>query len=328
MDMAAPRIQTIYSSDTISATWREGLSSHVLVCFAGAGIRRPQEEETDRGFVEKARLSAVFITPRLRTWYPLAHTEPCISAVRRFLGSREVTTYGGSMGGYAAIKYARRLEARHVVAFAPQFSIDPAIIRNRADIYTINFDPVLNSGMEIKPEDVGCPVDIVFDPTDENDREHFELIRRRIPCRVIPVPNAGHGVEVLFSGGANSLGIVANLRADRLSDVRAMVRGGKRKSVWFHLSIFRKAVDRKPKTALWALDKASRLRPAGAPDRLSRAEALLLLGRARQAEQELLEAYEETARLSLKCGLALRASRISMKRSAWRRRRSIGCVSA
>ena len=98
-------------------------------------------------------------------------------------------------GGYAAIKYASVLDVRRALAFAPQFSIDPNVIRNRTDPYIAYFNPLLNSGMEISSSDSKCPVDIILDPLQENDREHLENIRRRVSCRVISVPHAGHALQ-------------------------------------------------------------------------------------------------------------------------------------
>ena len=39
-----------------------------------------------------------------------------------------VMTYGSSMGGYAALRFARALRADAILALSPQYSIDPAVV--------------------------------------------------------------------------------------------------------------------------------------------------------------------------------------------------------
>ncbi len=41
--------------------------------------------------------------------------------IQRF---KNIVGYGGSMGGYAAIKYSNLLNMNRIIAFVPQYSID------------------------------------------------------------------------------------------------------------------------------------------------------------------------------------------------------------
>ena len=43
----------------------------------------------------------------------------------------QIVGYGGSMGGYAAIKYSNLLNMHKIVAFVPQYSIDPDVVHDR-----------------------------------------------------------------------------------------------------------------------------------------------------------------------------------------------------
>jgi hypothetical protein len=280
-------IETIYRSKTISAHHRVGRSRWTLVVFGDAGLVGQRLDMPRRGFIEKADLSAVIIVAHRRTWYPREQILPCLEAVRTIVANAPVVTYGASMGGYAAIKYSSLLQAIHTVAIAPQFSIDPAIIKLKSDPFVVHFKPDLNAGMDIAIGDAVCPVDIVFDPLQENDLEHVSLICRKFPCRLTHVRHAGHPSEVIFGGGTDIADLISDCMIGNNASITLRIRRNKRRSVYFHMCLYRALCDSKPAFARWALTAASRLPPLGTDDRISRAQAQLKLGRAHIAAQEL-----------------------------------------
>ena len=52
------------------------------------------------------------------------------------------------MGGYAAIKYSNLLNMNRIIAFVPQYSIDPEQVEDRR--YAEFFDAVANKDMQIQ----------------------------------------------------------------------------------------------------------------------------------------------------------------------------------
>jgi hypothetical protein len=105
--------------------------------------------------------------------------------------------YGSSMGGYGAIRFARRLGLSHVLALSPQFDIgileDPRWHGYLGEIGVFS---------RLTPEMVapGCTYTIVYDDT-LNDRFHAENYSAIIgsdALRLMPVRYAGHPAGFLL----------------------------------------------------------------------------------------------------------------------------------
>jgi tetratricopeptide (TPR) repeat protein len=258
-----------------------------------------------RSFVECTNLSAIIICVKRRTWYPRDETLQCLQKVKDVLGSRPVVTYGSSMGGYAAIKFANALKASHVISLAPQFSLDPNKVRLRSDPFIRHFSPELNAEMDISSADARCKVDIAYDPTQENDREHVGLIRGRIPhARLTSIKHAGHPLELLFCGPIDLSDLISFFLRDDLLAVAALSRRNKRRSNYFHMTLYRAICDRKPRAARWALTTAAMLPTLGTDDSISRSEALLKLGRPKAAATDLRERFGRASRDSTRWAVA------------------------
>ena len=76
----------------------------------------------------------------------------CLRCSDRFSRSlvqfEQIVGYGGSMGGYAAIKYSNLLNMHKIVAFVPQYSIDPDVVHDRryVEFLTPLFIKICDSG--------------------------------------------------------------------------------------------------------------------------------------------------------------------------------------
>jgi hypothetical protein len=113
--------------------------------------------------------------------------------------------YGGSMGGYAAIKYSNLLNMQKIVAFVPQYSIDPDVVQDRR--YAEFFDASIHQNMQIQADEVDSSREyiIVYDPYYAEDKEHFLKIQPLLPkMHVIHLPFTGHeALSVLASSQLN-----------------------------------------------------------------------------------------------------------------------------
>jgi tetratricopeptide (TPR) repeat protein len=318
-------MELIYESDAMTAHFRAGTHPWTLVLFEGAGLVGGPGDKPRRQHVPPDNLPVVIIGARHRSWYPRHQTLLCLQAVQTALAGAPVVTFGESMGGYAAIKYAAALRAHHVVAIAPQYSIDPTVIMSRSDPFTINFRPELNSQMEIASLDARCPVDIVFDPRQANDYAHVDLIRRRINCRVTHAHFGGHALEGIVVGYASLLDVVSNFMNGEINAVVGRIRSNKRLSVGFHLTLYQAVRDQKPSYARWVLNKAASLQPLSSSDRVARSQVLFRLGRADAALHELQSAYSDatgrSSKWSLAGAIASLASAVGRQQDAlqWRR---------
>lgn len=110
--------------------------------------------------------------------------ETFTDTVKNVLKGKEVITYGLSLGGYAAIYYAARINAR-IVAFSPRNLSHPATPRIK--------QAFTHSQIHENPITKHTPI-IVFDPFDQTD---FTFITKAITpaykkMHVIHIDNAGH----------------------------------------------------------------------------------------------------------------------------------------
>ena len=152
----------------------------------------------------KYNYAVVGIMPKQKSWFPassmaalLEHLDPILKQFKNIVG------YGGSMGGYAAIKYAKALKMNRVVAMVPQYSIDPLEVEDKR--YTDFYDAELNADMRIQAQDIvaDCEYIIVYDPYFENDKEHYLKIKPLIPqLHTLHLPYTGHDAIAVLANSA------------------------------------------------------------------------------------------------------------------------------
>ena len=155
-------LKYVYKSQYLECFFLEGNSEYLLITF------------NEMGFTSQGTLWGENIARRMRTntlgfvsttpnWYPNDDFGNAVRTANEFLGDRfpERIAYGHSMGGYGAIKWSRSLKIDCVMAFCPQYSIDPADINDpRFNRY---FRPNLNSGMAIDSSDAAGNIYVFYD---------------------------------------------------------------------------------------------------------------------------------------------------------------------
>jgi tetratricopeptide (TPR) repeat protein len=148
-------------------------------------------------FLADLGVSAIHVLSRDNDWFQYQETAPALEAIRIAADGRRVMTYGSSMGGYAAIRFADAVGAKAALALSPQYSVDvrkaPFEDRWGQDMRRIRFRPELE-----RP--IACafyPV-VVYDPTDI-DRLHADRIDADTPIVRIRAPHAGHPAGALLA---------------------------------------------------------------------------------------------------------------------------------
>jgi hypothetical protein len=128
--------------------------------------------------------------PKGPNWYPARDMRSAIAEISPYLARFTGSLYTGSRWAlYAALKYSKALGATHVLAFSPQYSIDPTDVGSVDRRFLSSFRSELHQGMAIKAGDVQGDVYIFYDPYDVEDRFHVSLIRQAAPSvREIRVP--------------------------------------------------------------------------------------------------------------------------------------------
>ncbi|QDH24910.1 hypothetical protein D5366_06425 [Neokomagataea tanensis] len=151
--------------------------------------------------LRKLKLPAIGFVAKEAHWYQRSSMLAAYKVLMPILGrfSRRIL-YGGSMGGYAAIKFSKLFAATHVVALCPQWSIDPAEWPGERAGWEGNFRDYMQ-GMSIKAGDVSGDIYVFADKFDDKDYRHFLKIKNSIEhVNFVNVPFVGHHVTGVFAG--------------------------------------------------------------------------------------------------------------------------------
>ncbi len=188
-----------------------------------------------------AGYSHLHLQARLNDWYINSETEALEGELGRFSGQfSAVHSIGFSMGGYAALRFAKALNLSQLIAVSPQFSIAPEHVPfdRRYRKFASEFDPDLGGLMHR-----GHPVQgvVLADPFRSADLVHAQMINLVFPgLGVARLAAAEHpATQVLREGGKFPI-LQRLLRNERVhaSRICAMHRGSRRGSpvYWRHLA--------------------------------------------------------------------------------------------
>lgn len=194
--------QIIFEDEHIRAIFLSGDSNTLVLSFGDLITRASGLSINAEKSLIKYQYNVIGVMPKQKSWFPQASMIELAKAISPILeGFKNIVGYGGSMGGYAAIKYSNLLNMNRVIAFVPQYSIDPEHVEDRR--YAEFFDSVANKDMQIQPQDVDATREyvIVYDPYFSIDREHYLKIKELLPSlHTIHLPFTGHeALSVLAS---------------------------------------------------------------------------------------------------------------------------------
>ncbi|GBR43505.1 hypothetical protein [Neokomagataea thailandica] len=169
----------LYEDDRILVVWSsEGYFSDTVFITFGDLLLKPDGK---RFFAEKPLnkigISSVGIVSKDNGWYQgdsLLKAYNVVESILKNFSNRIL--YGGSMGGYAAIKFSRLFSATHVLSLCPQWSLDPDEWGRGGFGFEEHFNDSMR-GMGIKKEDVSGAVYVFTDRFDRNDFDHFLKIK-------------------------------------------------------------------------------------------------------------------------------------------------------
>lgn len=109
--------------------------------------------------------------------------------------------YGGSMGGFAALKFSKKLCANRVYALAPQYSIDPSVIKDHR--YNSYFNKELNQNHTITADDLCGDVYITHDTIFKTDHQHVNRISSLgYPVNIVPLRFSIHGATTILASSS------------------------------------------------------------------------------------------------------------------------------
>lgn len=248
----------------------------------------------------KLGVSTLGLIARKRHWYPERDTRALLDDIARtgLFRNRRIITYGTSMGGYGAMKYASQIGAEVALALVPQWSIDPAEVGHVDQRYTASFVPKLHRNMRITADDMAEETHVIHDPLFEQDRFHFERLVETGACvRPIVATGQGHAPGFVLAEGRQGTALLrayAEGTAEPYRAARSALRQARRGSPTYFQSVAKtlspKRSPGRVEMILGCLGAALRIRPDLPKAHAQKAVWLARLGRFDEAEHALSQA--------------------------------------
>jgi hypothetical protein len=220
LTLAPPQI--IYDDAQIRVIWQQGDSDFVLITFGDLLTVVDGLHFFASKPAAKARLNCIGVVATGGNFYPKSSMQAAAPAILTLIGRfTDRVVYGGSMGGYGAIKYSALLGATEVIALCPQWSIDPEECEGNFPGWPQLLTPAL-AGMGVLSAEISGAVFVFSDLFDDVDRFQAGMLRRVDPAAVIiNVPMVAHHVTGVYAG---TQVLLALIDASRRRDVPALIR--------------------------------------------------------------------------------------------------------
>ncbi|MFN3815336.1 tetratricopeptide repeat protein [Brevundimonas sp.] len=229
----------------------------------------------------KLGVSTLGLIARTRHWYPEDDTRSLLDGIAGtgLFRNRRIITYGTSMGGYGAVKYASQIGAEVALAIVPQWSIDPAEVGHVDPRYVSSFVPELHRDMRITAGDMAKETHVIYDPLFPMDRFHFErLAQSGAAVRPVVATGQGHAPGFVLAEGRQGgalLRAYAHGAPEPWRDARNALRAARPGSFSYFQSMAKTLRSAgQPGKAVRYLDEALRLRPDSARAHCQRAACL------------------------------------------------------
>lgn len=268
----------IYMSDNIcikSNTFDK--NQPVFITFDHHSIGEGFEREgfAERYFIEKG-ISAIHVLGRGNDWYQYHEIFDALKTIcAATANASRIITYGSSMGGYAAIRFADAVMANAVLALSPQWTVDPKLVpwENRwlQDAHRIRWLESLRG-----PVRCGIRPIVVYDPHLTLDRRHAEHIAADTPSTLVSAPYGGHPVTTFLG----EVGILQEMIADLLHDrfdpaaITQAIRSRRASSSIYLGGLAERQPATRPRTAIALARTAKLVRPDSPLAMLSLARTL------------------------------------------------------
>lgn len=194
----------LFEDDELRVIWTPRRSDCLVITFGNLNNLANGMDYFAKAPLEKLGYSSIGFMNKHSHWFPAASMQQAIAAIATVLAQHQhKVIYGGSMGGYAAIKYSAALQATHVLAMCPQWSIDPNECKGWNPGWQEHFAPVMR-GMGITHHDVAGQIYLFCDFHHALDKRHADHIAQtNASIQLVNVPFAKHHVTTVLAGSRN-----------------------------------------------------------------------------------------------------------------------------
>lgn len=168
------------------------LPPFTLVTFAELTFRPDGHAVWGQEPAARLGLPVIGFVAKRENWFPASAVQRATPAVRAALRGGQALAYGYSMGGYAALKYARMLGITRVLSVCPQASIDPVDVPTDKRFHKF-FERGLHADMRPSPDDAPEFAVMLADPYMEDDRVNATLLAApELGIHWLRTPFVGH----------------------------------------------------------------------------------------------------------------------------------------
>jgi len=241
------KLESMFENEELKVIFHKGSSDFLVITFGDLlspadGLRFFADSA-----IRKKDITCLGFMSKKPTWYPEKSMHLAINSIKSILADfSEIVTYGGSMGGYASIKYSGQLSATTVLALCPQWTIDPNECNGKNPGYKSFFEESM-AGMGIKKEDISGKVFIFYDPTHEEDTYHgSHIIKNYTDCHHISMRSVGHHVTRVLAGTENLNLLIKNAITSNYENLKSQASRLRRSSVQRKKAVLFSSIQKHP----------------------------------------------------------------------------------
>lgn len=192
-------VEVLHEDDTLRVLYQQNPTARedaTLISFTGIGhafAGANVQSGEFHGLGQRFR-HVVFVMDLKRSWGNAIDFDRLREIVSSVAGSSDIYAIGNSMGGFLAILAARFLPIKRVVAFAPQFSVNPDVVpfETRWAEHTGGIESWRFKSLAGQVQ--GDTEVMVFMGPVGPDIEHMKLFRSEPRIKVFKVRGVGHHV--------------------------------------------------------------------------------------------------------------------------------------
>ncbi|MBD8496257.1 hypothetical protein [Pseudomonas syringae] len=237
-------IDILFENEDIKVLWHKGISNFLLITFGDLVTLAQGNNFFADTPVKKLGINCIGFMAKRPNWFPHESMSQAIYAIKHITHLfKEKITYGGSMGGYAAIKYSSRLKATSIISFCPQWSLDASECDGNNPGYQSFYVPSMKD-MSIKTNDISGSLFILYDPYYKEDAFHASKIKKLYPqSNMLHIRSTDHYVTGVLAGTENLNSIITSVIKNDIYALSIIVNS------------IRKSHPRRLKTILLRLEK-------------------------------------------------------------------------
>ncbi|NOR62133.1 MAG: hypothetical protein GQ535_06525 [Rhodobacteraceae bacterium] len=194
-------IQEVDLGNTIVRACLQG-SKRLVVGFETGGnsraLARPERPAWAQKLVADAGWDGLHIMPKVLDWYQAPELWRFFKTKQSegsFEAYKSVVTYGCSMGGFAALAFAKLAGAKRVVALQPRTSLQETPPWHSYHSARMSYNRVGLRSDALNGLAAGVEVQIFADPFHARDWAHATRVTE---VEIYRVPFAGHNIPLLF----------------------------------------------------------------------------------------------------------------------------------